>query len=113
QGIAKKISFALRTPALVVDSTNGPTLIVRNDAAPPGSALDLVRSTVYFDDAKEIRDVNFKSANPSDRQIAIRFLQFMVQAPLATNRLLWQPGAGKPFYEKKGELQRDGICKYT
>ena len=113
QAIAKRMSFTLRTPALVLESTDGPTLIVRSDADSPESSLDLVRTTVYFDQAGEIYDVDFRSTDPQHRQIAIRFLQFMLQAPLSTHPMLWQPGAGKAFYEKRGESDRNNITRYT
>lgn len=113
QAIARQLSYSLRTPALVLDIANHPTLIVRNDAASPASPMQLVRGSVYFDDLNEIRDVDFLSDDPEQRQIAIRFLQFMLQAPLSANRLLWQPGAGKPFYEKQGESDGGGISRYT
>jgi hypothetical protein len=113
QAIAKRMSYALRTPALVLDSAEGPTLIVRSDADSPEASLELVRTTVCFDEVGETHDIDFRSKDPQHRQIAMRFLQFMVQAPLSTHPLLWQPGAGKPFYEKSGESDRNGVTRYT
>lgn len=113
QAIARQLSYSLRTPALVLDTTAHPLLIVRNDASAPASPMQLVRGCVYFDDLNEIQDVDFLSSDPGQRQIATRFLQFMLQAPLSTNRLLWQPGAGKPFYEKQGESDSAGITRFT
>jgi hypothetical protein len=114
QAIVRQASFSLRTPALVLDSSDGPKLIIRSDASPPCSPMQLVRSSVCFDDLNEQQDLDFASGNSETRQIAIRFLQFMLQGQLAKNRMLWQPGAGKAFYEKHGETDSSkGITRFT
>jgi hypothetical protein len=113
QAITRGVSFALKTPALVLDSNDGPILIVRSDAPSPQSPMELVRTSVCFDDLVSTRQVDFTSQEQETRQIAIRFLQFMLQGQLAKSHLLWQPGAGKPFYEKQGESDARGTTRYT
>lgn len=113
QAIARQASFSLRTPALVLDSSEGPRLIIRSDATPPSSPMQLVRSSVCFDDTNEQQALDFTSGDFETRQIAVRFLQFMLQGQLAKNRMLWQPGAGKAFYEKHGETDSSkGITRF-
>ena len=45
QAITRGVSFALKTPALVLDSNDGPILIVRSDAPSPQSPMELVRTS--------------------------------------------------------------------
>jgi hypothetical protein len=113
QAITRQASFLLKTPALVLDSKDAPVLVVRSDSAEPPSPMQIVRGAVYFDDANEQRDVDFFSSDPEVRQIAIRFLGFMLQTPLSVNGLLWQPRAGGPFFEKRGESDNRGVTRYT
>lgn len=113
QALTKRMSFALRTPALVIDTSDQTQLIVREDAPEPESPYQLIRTTVCFDRSDEVRNIDFLDTSSSSRAIAVRFLQFMLQAPLSTNVNLWQPGAGKPFFEKCGENFSPSITRYT
>src|SRR5258708_1364612 len=45
--------------------------------------------------------------------LAIRFLHFMLQAPLSVNPHLWQPGAGQPFFEKANGHTTMGVTRDT
>ncbi len=113
--ITRKISFALRTPAAVISHQGEPHLVVREDAPEPPSPYQLVRTTVYFDVVPGNLNLDYSVRTPENDEICLRFLQFMLQAPLSNNQLLWQPGAGQPFFRKeprniRGDLSLYGGC---
>jgi hypothetical protein len=113
QTLINRMSYMLRTPATVVESGDDLHLVLRADAGTPESPFSLVRVCVYLDPLEEVRDLNFADLNADTAPIAIRFLQFMLQAPLSANPHLWQPGAGKPFFEKATSNTALGVTRYT
>jgi hypothetical protein len=113
QILISRISYTLRTPATIVESGDDTYLVLREDAGIPCSPFPLVRLSVYLEPSEQIRDLNFSELTPEAAPIAIRFLQFMLQAPLSTNPHLWQPGAGRPFFEKTPTNTALGVTKYA
>ncbi len=101
QLLIKSLSYALRTPATITDrGEEGIFLVVRDDAGRPESPFSLVRTTVYLDPTDETHELDFTAGDNEDQEIAARFLNFMIQNPLSSHSHLWQPGAGRPFFEK-------------
>lgn len=83
QTLTRKLSFTLRTPAAILDHEDGPRLVLREDAPEPQSPYQLVRRTVYFDPIPGTLDLDYTLRTPENDEICLRFLQFMIQAPLA------------------------------
>lgn len=113
QIIARKISFAFRTPAAVIEHQGEAHLVLRADAPEPVSPYPLVRRTVYFDPIPGTRHLDCTLRNPENDEICLRFIQFTLQAPLSANHRLWQPGSGKPFFEKSAALEHGGLVRYA
>jgi hypothetical protein len=113
QILIRRLSYSLRTPATIIESERNSLLVLREDAGVPESPFPLVRGTAYFDALPEIREISFGRIDPQNEAIAVRFLQFMIQAPLSSSAHLWQPGAGAPFFEKQQTASSRGIAKYT
>ncbi len=113
QIITRKLSYTLRSPATIIERDNLPHLVLRDDAPEPESPFQLVRSIVYFDPVPGIRPLDFTLRDPENDAICLRFLQFMLQAPLSANPKLWQPGAGQPFFEKSPAQQLDKLNRYA
>src|ERR1700730_6274182 len=49
QIIVRKLSYALRSPAALIELNREPHLVLRDDAPEPDSPFPLVRATIYFD----------------------------------------------------------------
>ena len=113
QIIARKLSFAFRSPAVVIDHGGEPHLVLREDAPEPKSPYQLVRRAVYFDSVPGTRHLDYTLRTPENDEICLRFAQFTLQAPLVANPRLWQPGAGMPFFEKAAALEYDGLIRYA
>ena len=113
QLLTRRLSYTLRTPATVFESGDDVFLELREDAPAPQSPFHLVRTTVYFDSCKNDCKLNFADLSPDSRSIATRFLKFMLQSPLSSNVHLWQPGAGRPFFEKETAKTALGVTRYT
>jgi hypothetical protein len=113
QALARKMSYALRTPATIIDRPDGPHLIVRSDAGEPESPLMLVRTTVYLDPVPGTFSLDFRARSPENDELSTRFLQFMLQAPLLASPKLWQPASGQPFFEKTPAESGRGVERYV
>src|SRR5579871_1278406 len=100
QTLIREISYGLSTPAAVIESGDDAFLVVRDDGKRPDYEYSLVRTTVYLEHSELTYDLNFGKLDARTDPIAMRFLQFMLQAPLSNNPHLWQPGSGRPFFEK-------------
>ena len=96
------------TPAVVIDHCGEPHLVLREDAPEPNSPYQLVRRAVYFDAVPGTRHLDYTLRTPENDEICLRFAQFTLQAPLVANPRLWQPGAGKPFFEKAAAFEHGG-----
>jgi len=113
QILISRISYTLRTPATAIESGDDTFLVLRADAPAPASPFPLVRANVYLDPTEQLCDLNFSQLTAETAPIARRFLQFMLQTPLSGNPHLWQPGAGRPFFEKTSTNTALGITRYT
>jgi len=113
QILIRDISYTLSTPATITESGDETFLVMRDDAAKPGYEYPLVRATVYLEPSEVTYDLNFGKLDPKTEPLAIRFLQFMLQAPLSNSPHLWQPGSGKPFFEKGSGHTAMGVTRFT
>jgi len=113
QGLIKRLSYSLRTPATFIERDGESLLVLREDASPPPSPFMLVRSTVYFEQLPEVREINFGKIDSETEIIATRFLQFLLDAPLSNNAHLWRPRAGSPFFEKDEAATFRGVARYA
>lgn len=113
QILIRQISYALRTPATITESGDDTFLVIREDAGVPESPFALVRTAVYFEPPETSYDLNFGKLDDKTEPVAIRFLHFMLQAPLSTNPHLWQPGAGRPFFERASAHTALGVTRHT
>jgi hypothetical protein len=100
QLLIQKLSYQLRHPVTVVERNSQPYLAVMEGASHPPTPYNLIRTVVNFELDADQALVDYSLREPSNDEICLRFLQFLVQAPLHANIDLWQPGAGKPFFSK-------------
>jgi len=112
QHIKRKLSYHLRDPVTVIQRDDSPHLVVREVAAEPPSPFPLVRTAVMFEPCPEILKLDYTVRSPDNDEICLRFLQFMIQAPLHRNPTLWQPGAGRPFFKKKATRLTSDLSLY-
>ncbi|MFW9794970.1 MAG: hypothetical protein ACFFEE_11735 [Candidatus Thorarchaeota archaeon] len=109
QLLNRRISYELRTPAIVIQRDDGPYLIVKDDAAPPPSPYPLVRTAVHFECCSETVNLDYTHRSSENDIICLRFLHFLIQTPLHNNPQLWQANSGSPFYEKRPQEKHKDI----
>jgi hypothetical protein len=112
QALIRKLSYSLSSPVTIIDEADRPCLVLRSGTLIPPSPFRLVRTSVYFDSPSEERKLDFRSRQAADLTIGSRFLQFMLQEPIGQSVALWQPGSGKPFFEKTSAERFGPFVRY-
>src|SRR5580700_7607262 len=72
QIVARKLSYALKSPVSVIEFDGQPHLILRDDAPEPDSPFPLVRATIYFDRVPGVRQLDFTVRSPENDAISLR-----------------------------------------
>lgn len=112
QTLIRRLSYKFKSPVTIIDWENSPHLVLREDAPEPESPCPLVRTTVYFDKVPGQQFLDYETRNESSDEICLRFIQFMLQAPLSSHPMLWQPGAGQAFFERSEAEELGNIIRY-
>ena len=112
QVLERRLSFSLRKPVLVIERNGVPFVVVPEEVATLPSEVPLVRVVVQLRPRDEGVDLNYQRRGPDDA-IALRFLRFLIQAPLRANARLWQPKAGRPFFQRTPARSDAGIHCYV
>ena len=109
QLLTRKLSFKLKSPAAVIDRKDEAILVVKQDSPEPPKEMFVVRGQVQFKPMDENIHLDYTTRSPENDQIAIRFLSFLIQSPLYNRLDLWQPGSGKPFFERQPNRQGEQL----
>jgi len=109
QVLNRAMSFQLRSPALVVLHNQEPHLVLNEDSPEPPSPFQLVGGTAYFHKTDELLELDYENPTDETAPICQRFLQFAINGALRNDREMWLPGAGKPFFERRPVLQKNGV----
>jgi hypothetical protein len=110
--LARDLSYKLKVPALIVERGDGPCLVVPESVANVPPSFPLVRTYVYLDKVESGLPLDFNVRDSMNDSICLRFIQFMLQAPLFRNNKLWQPSSGMGFFEKIALDQAHGVGRY-
>ena len=110
--LARDLSYKLKVPALIVERGDGPYLVVPESVANVPPSFPLVRTYVYLDKVESGLPLDFNVRDSMNDSICLRFIQFMLQAPLFRNNKLWQPSSGMGFFEKIAFDQAHGVGRY-
>lgn len=100
QGLIHRLSYLLKHPVTIIERDEKPFLVVSANAPEPPASCRIVRGIVYFKSIGDTLTLDYSLRTPQNDEICLRFLHFMVQSALFGNAQLWQPSAGKPFFEK-------------
>lgn len=106
QALQRRLSYSLKKPALIIERDGVPFIVVPEEVATLPSEVQLVRAVVQLRPRDETVDLDYLKRGPDDA-VALRFLRFLIQAPLRGDGRLWQPGAGRAFFER-AVARRDG-----
>lgn len=110
--LVRRLSYALHSPVAAVDIEGETHLaVLAGDRQPPSSCM-LVRTPVHLDPVGDIQELDYAARNGANDIICLRFINFMVQAPLWERSGLWQFGSGKPFYSKRAAESLGNILRY-
>lgn len=110
--LVRDLSFKLKVPVQIVERQGEPHLVVPGDAANVPEKFGLVRTYVYLDKVDSGLPLDFRVRSADNDAICLRFIQFMLQAPLWRNTRLWQPSAGMAFFSKTPAEVEDGVGHY-
>ena len=112
QTLERRLSYSLKKPVLVVERDGIPFVVVPEEVALLPAEVELVRVVVQLRLRDERLDLDY-SKRGSDDPIALRFLRFLIQAPLGRDARLWQPQSGYPFFERAPARPDRGIHRYA
>lgn len=112
QALIRKLSFSLRSPVTIIERSDEPWLVLPSGVPVPASPFRLVRAAVYFETPTAEQIVDFSVRDTANDEIGRRFLQFLLQQPLTANPRLWQPGAGRPLYERNTAERLGSLLRY-
>ena len=110
--LVRDLSFKLKVPVQIVERQGEPYLVVPGDATNVPEKFPLVRTYVYLDKVDRSLPLDFSLRSADNDAICLRFIQFMLQAPLWRNTRLWQPSAGMAFFDKTPVEEEDGVGRY-
>ncbi|MGB2985835.1 MAG: hypothetical protein WBE26_08125 [Phycisphaerae bacterium] len=111
-GLERKLSFQLRAPATVIERSGAPMLILPAWSEPPPEHVNLVRTSVRLERYGDAIHLDYGRQDPENDTICVRFLTFLLQAPLRSRGDLWQPKSGGPFFWKRPEQLLDRVAMY-
>ncbi|NJO93369.1 MAG: hypothetical protein HC820_01515 [Hydrococcus sp. RM1_1_31] len=100
QNLIHRLSYKLKRAVTIIEFDDKPYLVVAADAPEPPSPYPIVQGVVYFEPTGGAMTLDYSLRTPQNDEICLRFLHFMVQSALFEKAQLWQPSAGKPFFEK-------------
>ncbi|MYK19691.1 hypothetical protein F4055_16235 [Candidatus Poribacteria bacterium] len=112
ESLIRILSFQLGAPVQVVERDGEPYLVIPSDDTEVPKKVSLVRTVVYLEKVAGNTRLDFMARNPENDVICLRFVQFMLQAPLWRDSRLWQPSAGMPYFEKRPVEEENGIGRY-
>jgi hypothetical protein len=111
--IQRKLGYTLQAPVVIVDLNDEPQVVVPADCKPLPQKMPLVRTVAYLDALPGRQRIDFAMRSPENDAICLRFLQFMLQAPLYSSPGLWQPASGQPFFEKRPADSSQGVDRFS
>jgi hypothetical protein len=100
QTLTRDLSYKLQAPVMVVEHEGAPHLAVYGEMVEPPSPFLLVRTGVRFERIPGVFTLDYSVRSRENDELCLRFLQFMLQAPLHRRPDLWQPQPGQPFFGK-------------
>lgn len=112
QNLIHRLSYLLKHPVTIIERDAKPYLVVAADAPDPPASCPIVRGVVYFKPTGNTLNLDYSLRTPQNDEICLRFLHFMVQSALFKNAQLWQPSAGKPFFEKTSHQEFGSISLF-
>lgn len=109
--IVRKLSSKLSHPVMVIEKEGTPFLVIKDEAeviAKLPKELPLVACpAAVFKHSEEVLFLDFNSKDPIIKDICLRFLNFDLNSEMTKKHTLWRPSAGKPFYNKKSNNDRE------
>lgn len=112
QSLIHRLSYQIKHPVTIIEIDDKPHLVVSANAPKVPDSCQIVRGIAYFKSTGNTLNLDYALRNPQNDEICLRFLHFMVQSALFDNAQLWQPGAGKPFFEKTPDREFGSISMF-
>ena len=110
--LEKHLSYLLRQPVLAIERDGAPHLAVPHDVHVMPAEIQLVRLIVQLQVLETPYEIDLSHLSSDAAPIALRFVRFMLQAPLSRDDRLWQPAAGRPFFIREPIILKNGVANY-
>jgi hypothetical protein len=98
QRIIDRLSRQMKAPVTTFEREGDTFLLAPTGYADPPDHITLVGAVAAVRKTDETVKLSFVGNSSEWDAVRMRFLQFGFQNPLWKNPLLWQPGAGRPFF---------------
>ena len=110
--LVRRLSYALQSPVAAIDVGGELHLAVQAGGRQPPSSYLLVLTPVNLEPVGDVRDLDFTLRTDENDIVCLRFINFMLQAPLWAKNTLWQFSSGTPFYAKKAAENLGHLLRY-
>jgi hypothetical protein len=100
QLLRDRVSRTTKSPCLVVSVENELYIAQPVGFKEPDSKIDLVRATVIIESNDTEREIDCGKLDDRDAGLALRFLQFFLNGQLHVVESIWEPSAGRPYFQK-------------
>lgn len=107
-----RLSYQLQKPVTTIEKEGFVHVVVRDDAAELPSSIEVARTTLYLEPLGQTFDLDYTLRTPQNDLICHKFLQFLLREPLESDRRLWSPGSGSPFFTFEPIPSLNGIEHY-
>src|SRR5437879_4838349 len=108
----ERLSYKIRQPIAIFEVDGQVHLAVPAGAPVLPTEIPLVRAIAKLVPKEGEVVIDYRKRDAVNDQLCLRFLRFFLQSPLKSNPRLWQPGAGRPFFEKTPYRIENGIAQY-
>jgi hypothetical protein len=113
QILERRLSLLLKKPVLVIERNGLSSLVLPEEVTALPAEIPLVRVVAQLKLGMETFAVDYTQRSPEADRIALRFLRFLIQAPLYRDPRLWQPAAGRPFFPRRPDRVEQGIQHFA
>ncbi|MHA1169496.1 MAG: hypothetical protein ACTSRU_16845, partial [Candidatus Hodarchaeales archaeon] len=109
QLLEDRLSRKSRSPCSIIEM-NGEVVIAQQTGFQElPKTMEVVGSVALIEKQPQSLNLNFSNLTSENRKLAHRFLRFALQSPLIRNPSLFQPSAGRPFFNKNPDTNSGGV----
>ena len=97
----------------MIERAGVPFLVVPEEVTALPAEVQLVRVVAQLRPNTQTFALDYEHRTPEADRIALRFLRFLIQAPLYRDPRLWQPSPGRPVFPRRPDHIEQGIQRFA